>query len=261
VIVENRVGAGGNIGGDDVYKSEPDGNKLLVSSPGPIAINQGLYKKLPFDPTQWAAVSIIASVPNALIVSPTLPVKSAQEFIAYVKAHPGQVTYATQGNGTTSHLTAKLFESLTGTQMIQVPYKGDTPALTDLAGGHVTAFFGNIGASMSLHKSGRVRILAVADSRRSGALPDVPTFAEAGLANMKSVTWYAVVAPPATPLDVRMKISGMVANAVADAGTQKQFNEMGLTAVGSNVNETAKFLREETDRWQKVIREADVKLD
>jgi tripartite-type tricarboxylate transporter receptor subunit TctC len=184
VIVENHVGAGGNIGGELVYRAPPDGSTLLVSSPGPIVINQGLYPALPFDPTKWAPVTILGSVPNALIVSPTLPVKTAEEFIAYVKAHPGRVTYATQGNGTTSHLTGKLFELLTGTQMVQVPYKGDAPALTDLAGGQVDVFFGSVGAALALHRSGKVRILAVADSHRAAALPDLPTMEEAGLKGM-----------------------------------------------------------------------------
>jgi tripartite-type tricarboxylate transporter receptor subunit TctC len=261
VIVENRVGAGGDIGGDYVYKSDADGHTLLVSSPGPIAINQGLYPNLPFDPTKWSPVTVLASVPNALIVSPNLPVKTAQEFVAYVKAHPGRVTYATQGNGTTSHLTAKLFESLTGTQMIQVPYKGDTPALTDLAGGQVNAFFGNVGASLALHRAGKVRILAVADARRAAALPDVATFAEIGLPGMKSVTWYAMVAPPATPLATRTKLNGWISKAMADPASQQTLRDMGLDPVGSGIEQTATFLRDETARWQKVILDAKVKLE
>jgi tripartite-type tricarboxylate transporter receptor subunit TctC len=261
VIVDNRVGAGGGIGADAVYKSEPDGHTLLVSSPGPIAINQGLYPNLPYDPTQWAPVAVLASVPNALIVSPRLPVKNAQEFVAYAKAHPGQVTYATQGNGTTSHLTAKLFESLTGTQMIQVPYKGDTPALTDLAGGQVDAFFGSVGAALQLHKAGKVRLLAVADSHRAAALPEVPAFAEVGLPGMRSVTWYAMVAPPGTPLATRTRISTLVSTALAGAGMQQKLHDMGVDAIGSNVEQTTVFLRDETARWQKLIRDANVKLE
>jgi tripartite-type tricarboxylate transporter receptor subunit TctC len=261
VIVENRVGAGGDIGGEYVYRSDPDGQTLLVSSPGPIAIDQGLYPKLPFDPTKWAPIAILASVPNALIVSPTLPVKTAQEFVAYVKAHPGRVSYATQGNGTTSHLTAKLFESLTGSQMIQVPYKGDAPALTDLAGSQVDAFFGNVGASLALHRAGKVRILAVADARRAAALPDVPTFAEVGLPGMKSITWYAMVAPPATPLATRTQLGAWVSNAMADTATQQKLRDLGLDPVSLSIDQTTSFLREETARWQKVIRDAHVKLE
>ena len=151
IIVENRTGAGGNIGAEFVFKSEPDGATLLLSSPGPIAINHGLYPKLTFDPTKWLAVAIIASVPNALVVSNKFPVSSGGEFINYSKINSEKITYASQGNGTTSHLTAKMFEVATGSTLIHIPYKGDSPALADLAGSQVDSFFTNISAAIALH--------------------------------------------------------------------------------------------------------------
>ena len=172
VIVENKPGAGGNIGADIVAKSEPDGHTLLVSPPGPIAINQSLYPKLPYDASKWVPVTVLAAVPNVLAVSNQLPVKNLQEFIAYLKANPGKVSYASQGNGSTSHLTANLFQTLTGTQMTHIPYKGTAPALTDLAGGQVDAFFDNLGSSGPLHKAGKIRIFAVADSKRAPTIKE-----------------------------------------------------------------------------------------
>ena len=260
-IVENRTGAGGNTGAEAVFGAEPDGHTLLVSSPGPIAINQGLYPKLAFDPTKWTPVAIIAAVPNALVASNKLPVKTAQEFVAYAKANPGKVSYASQGNGTTSHLTAKLFESATGTSMIHVPYKGDTPALTDLAGSQVDVFFSNLGATLPLHRAGKVRILAIADSKRAAALPDVPTFAELGLPMMQAVTWYAVVAPPGMPAAAVQPLNAAAVEVLGQPDVRQRFAELGLDAVGGSPEQAARFIRSETERWQKVIRDAKVTLE
>jgi tripartite-type tricarboxylate transporter receptor subunit TctC len=261
MIVENRTGAGGNIGADAVFKSDADGHTMLLSSPGPIAINQGLYPKLSFDPTKWVAVTVIAAVPNALVVSPKLPVKTAQEFLTHVKANPGKLSYASQGNGTTSHLTAKLFETITATEMVHVPYRGDTPALTDLAGSQVDVFFANLGATLPLHKAGKIRILAVADSKRASSLPAVPSFAELGLPQMQAVTWYAVVAPPGTPAAVVQTLNAAVVDAIRQPDVQKRFAELGLEPVGSAPDQAARFIRDEAVRWQKVVKDAKVTID
>lgn len=262
VIVENKTGAGGNIGAAEVFsRSKPGESTIMISSPGPIAINQGLYPKLPYDPSQWVAIGTIAAVPNALIVSPNLPIKTAQEFTSYAKQSAGRVSYASQGNGTTSHLTANLFSSLTGATMVHVPYKGDAPALAALSGGQVDAFFGSVGASITLHNSGKVRILAVADAKRSSALPDVPTFAEIGLPAMQSVTWYAAVTAPNTPAPEVRHLNAVLNEALAKPAMRERLAKLGLDPLQKSAAESADFIKQQTQVWQKVIRDAKVTID
>lgn len=261
VVVENRTGAGGNIGAESVAKAEPDGHTLLVSPPGPIAINQNLYAKLGYDATRWVPVTVLAAVPNVLAVRSNLPVKSIEEFVAYVKANPGKVSYASQGNGSTSHLSANLFQSLTGTQMVHVPYKGTAPALTDLAGGQVDVFFDNLSSSAPLHKAGKIRILGVSDSKRSAVLPAVPSFAEAHLPGMHAVTWFAVVAPAGTPADAVQTLHSALVEALNLPDVQQRFAEQGAEVVGNTPEQMARFVRGEAAKWQKVIREASVTVD
>ena len=174
VIVENRAGAGGNIGAEAVAGAAPDGYVLLASPPGPIAINDNLYKKLAFQPSKFEPIVVLGTVPNVLVVKPAFPAKTAQELIAHVRANPGAVNFASQGNGSTSHLSAMLFQKLTGTEMRHVPYRGTTPALQDLMGNHVDLFFDNLGSSLPLHSAGNVRILALGSPSRVPSLPDMP---------------------------------------------------------------------------------------
>jgi len=262
VLVENRTGAGGNIGAELVAKAEADGHTLLVSPPGPIAINQTLYPKLPYDATKWVPVTVLAAVPNVLAVSQKLPVKNVQEFVAYLKANPGKVSYASQGNGSTSHLTANLFQSLTGTQMLHVPYKGTAPALTDLAGGQVDVFFDNLSSSMPLHKAGKIRILAVADTKRSPVLKEVPAITEAGgVPGMQAVTWFAVVAPPGTPAAAVQTLNQAMVEALKLPEVQSRFAEQGAEVVGNSSEQMGRFVRTEAARWAKVIKDANVTVD
>lgn len=261
VVVENRTGAGGNIGAEVVAKAEPDGYTLLVSPPGPIAINQSLYPKLAYDATKWIPVTVLATVPNVLAVSQKLPVKTVQEFVAYVKANPGKVSFASQGNGSTSHLTASLFQSITGTQMLHIPYKGTAPALTDLAGGQVDVFFDNLSSSMPLYKGGRIRILAVADSKRSPVLKEVPSFAESGLPAMQAVTWFAVVAPPGTPASVVQTLNSAFVEALKQPDVQQRFAEQGAEVVGNTPEQMGRFVRSEATRWNRVVKDANVTVD
>jgi len=261
VVVENKVGAGGNIGAEFVAKSDPDGHTLLVSPPGPIAINQSLYPKLTYDATKWVPITVLAAVPNVLAVSNKLPVNSVQELIAYVKANPGKVSYASQGNGSTSHLTANLFQSLTSTQMLHVPYKGTAPALADLAGGQVDVFFDNLSSSAALQKGGKIRILAVADTKRSPALPNVPSFNEAGISGMVAVTWFAAVAPSGTPPSVVQTLNAAIVEALRMPDVQQRFAEQGAEVVANTPEQMGRFVRDEAAKWQKVIRDSSVTVD
>nr|8HK9_A Chain A, Periplasmic terephthalate binding protein (TBP) [Piscinibacter sakaiensis]8HK9_D Chain D, Periplasmic terephthalate binding protein (TBP) [Piscinibacter sakaiensis] len=261
VLIDNRTGAGGNIGAEAVFRAEPDGNTLLASPPGPIAINHHLYRKMAFDPSKWEPVTVLATVPNVLVVNPRLPVKNVQEFIAYAKANPGKVTYGSQGNGTTSHLTASLFMQLTGTEMVHVPYKGTAPALVDLVGGQIDVFFDNISSSLPFHQAGKLRILGVADEQRSAALPEVPTFAEQGLPSMNAVTWFAVVAPPGTPAAKVAALQKSFAGALTQPEVQQKFAEQGAEPRGWDPARTGQFIRAESAKWDRVIRSANVRLD
>ncbi|MCV0441011.1 MAG: tripartite tricarboxylate transporter substrate binding protein [Hydrogenophaga sp.] len=261
VVVENRTGAGGNIGAETVFRSAPDGSTFLASPPGPIAINHHLYKKLPFDPTQWVPVTVMATVPNVLAVSTKLPVQSVAEFIAYLKANPGKVTYASQGNGSTSHLTASLFMQLTGTEMTHIPYRGTAPALVDLVGGQVDVFFDNLSSSAQFHTTGKLRILAIADAVRSAALPQVPTFEESKVAGMNAVTFFAVVAPPGTPAATAAALQKQIADAMAMPDVKSRFAEQGAEPRGWSPEQTGRFIQAESDKWNKVIKSANVTLE
>jgi tripartite-type tricarboxylate transporter receptor subunit TctC len=261
VVVENRTGAGGNIGADVVFRAEPDGKTLLASPPAPIAINQHLYKKLGFDPARWVPVTVLATVPNVLVVNPKLPVHNVAEFIAYLKANPGKVSFASQGNGTTSHLTASLFMQLTGTEMTHVPYKGTAPALVDLIGGQVDVFFDNVSSSLQFERTGKVRILAVADEQRSKALPNVPTFAEQKLPAMNAVTWFAVVAPPGTPAATVDATQKAMAAALALPDVKQKFAEQGAEPRGWDSVRTGQFIQSESAKWHKVIQAAKVTME
>jgi len=261
VVVENRAGAGGNIGAEFVARSDPDGGTLLASPPGPIAINHHLYKSLSFDPTKWVPVTVLATVPNVLAVSTKLPVNTLAEFIAYVKANPGKVSYASQGNGSTSHLTAGMFMELTGTKMVHIPYKGTAPALVDIVGGQVDVFFDNISSSAPFHQGGKLKILAVADDQRSNILPQVPTFEEARLPGMIAVTFFSVVAPPGTPAAVAEAHQKQFAAALQNPEVKQKFAEQGAVARGWTPERTAQFIRAESGRWSKVIQSANVKVE
>jgi tripartite-type tricarboxylate transporter receptor subunit TctC len=261
VIIENRSGAGGNIGAETVASSAPDGYTLLASPPGPIAINENLYKRLSFRPADLMPITVLGTAPNVLDVRPGFPAKTVKELIDYARANPGKVTFASQGNGTTSHLTAILFEKLTGTKMVHVPYRGTAPALQDIMGNTVDLFFDNLGSSMSLHIGGKLSILGVCGNERVPSLPDIPTVREAGLPDFTSVTWFALMAPKGTPHAIVAKLNLAVTEILKEPDIQSQFVKLGVQPAPMDIPATAKFIDEERIRWGEIIKSAGVTID
>ncbi|HLX79506.1 MAG TPA: tripartite tricarboxylate transporter substrate binding protein [Burkholderiales bacterium] len=260
VVIENRAGAGGNIGAEAVFKAEPDGITLLCSPPGPLSINHNLYKALGYDPAKFAPITVLAVVPNVVTARFDLPADSILELIAYAKANPGKVTYASQGNGSTSHLSAQMLQSMAGLDLVHVPYKGEGPALVDIVAGRVDIFIGNLAAALKYHQAKRAKILAVASTRRSPVLPDIPTVAEAGLPGFISSAWFGLVAPPGTPPAVLSRVNADAVEALKLPDVQARFLEQGAEPVGNTPAEMAAFVKEEMARWQKVIQTANVTL-
>ncbi len=261
VVVENLPGAGGNIGAQAVARAEPDGHTLFASPPGPLVINRFLYRQLPFDPTRFVPVTVMAKVPNLVVAGPKLAARTVAELVAEARARPNELTYASQGNGSTSHLTGAMFEALTGTRLIHVPYRGEAPALVDVVAGQVDLMFGNLTAALPQYQGNRLRILAVTDQARASVIPAVPTAAEAGVANFISAAWFALAAPPGTPAALAARISAQVAEALRAPALVARYAELGAAPVGQPPAATAAFFAEEAERWSNVIRFAQVTLD
>jgi tripartite-type tricarboxylate transporter receptor subunit TctC len=257
-VVENRAGGGGNIGAEAAFTAEPDGYTLLATQPAPITANVALYKKLNFDPAALEPVAVMASFPNTLLVRQEFPAKTVQEFIAYAKANPGKVNYASQGAGTTSHLTAELFNTVAGVKLVHVPYRGTGPALNDLVAGHVDLIFMQLSSALKLHQGGKARILAVTTDKRLDVLPDIPTLIEVGVPNFVSDTWNAISAPPKTPKPIIAKLNRAINDILDEPETKARFRQLNLTAGGGSPEDMAKLKKEETERWTKVIRDAGI---
>jgi tripartite-type tricarboxylate transporter receptor subunit TctC len=260
IIVENKGGQGGNLGADAVYTSPPDGYTLLASQPAPITTNPLLYKSMTFDPKNFVSVAMMTAIPNVVLVRADFPAKTIEEFIAYVKANPGKVNYASQGNGTTSHLTAEMFAQAIGGKMNHIPYRGTAPAVNDLAGGHVDVMFNELATSLQLARAGKARILAVTTAKRVPQLPDVKTLQEAGLSGFVSDTWNAISAPPKTPAAIVAKINAAVNAALTTPELKSHFETMGLQPVGGTPANMAAIVKADTERWGQVIKTANVKL-
>ncbi len=262
-VVENRGGAGGNIGADLVAKSPPDGYTLLMGTVGTHAINPSLYQKMPYDHVKdFVPVVLVAGVPNVLVVNPSLPVKSVQELIAYAKANPGKVNFASSGSGTSIHLSAELFKTMAGVSMQHVPYKGSAPALADLAGGQVDLMFDNLPSALPLIKAGKLRAIAVTSQQRASALPDVPTIAESGLPGFEATSWFGLLAPAGTPRDAIAKVNGEVAKWLATPeAKEKLASQGGIVGNGLTPEDFSRHIASETTKWQKVVKESGAKVD
>ena len=258
VVVENRAGAAGNIGAEYVFTSDPDGYTLLAAQPAPLTVNPLMYKNMNSDPKNFVPVTIMTSIANVLMVRPDFPAKTAQELIAYAKANPGHVNYASQGIGTTSHLTAALFETVTGTKLVHVPYKGTAPALNDLISSHVDMIFMELASAIKLHQAGRARILAVATAKRVETLPDIPTLDEAGLKGFESGTWNAIAAPPKTPDAIVAKLNKAINEVLASPEARDHFEKINLRAAGRTPAEAKAFITHETEVWGGVVKAAGV---
>ena len=258
-VVENRAGANGNLGGAHVAASAADGHTIMFSTTGPLSLNKLIYKSTTFDPLKdFTPIILFAEVPLMVSAHPSVPAKNIQELVAYVKANPGKVNYASQGIGTTSHLSGALFETVTGTKLVHVPYKGTGPALNDIIASHVDIIFMEMASAIKLHEAGRARILGVATTKRIPALPDIPTLDEAGVKGFESGTWNAIAAPPKTPDAIVQKLNKAIVEVLNSPEAQEHFAKLSLRAGGGTPAETKAFIKHETEVWGGVIKAAGV---
>jgi tripartite-type tricarboxylate transporter receptor subunit TctC len=258
VVVENRAGAGGNIGASAVAAAEPDGYTLLASPPGPLAINGSLYKQLSYSPAAFEPMIILAEVPNVLALRKDFPANTVYELIAYAKANPGKINYGSQGRGTTSHLTAEMFQTMTNIKMTHIAYRGTAPALVDLAGGVVDLMFDNLASTLPLHNAGRIKIYAVGSTLRTDLLPELPTMREVGLKEFQSVTWFAIAGPAKTSALVINRINEAVGAILQEPAARAQFLALGAKPVGGSAADMARFVAIESKRWGEVIKSANI---
>jgi len=262
VVIDNRPGAGGNIGSDAVAKAPPDGYMLLMGAVGTHAINASLYKKMPYDAVKdFAPVILVATVPNALVVHPSVPAKSVKELITYSKANPGKLNFGSSGNGTSVHLSGELFKSLTGIDMQHVPYKGSGPAMTGLLGGEIQMMFDNLPSAIQHIKSGKLRPLGVTSAKRSPALPEVPTIAEAGVPGYEATSWFGVLAPAGTPRDIVGRLNGEINKILELPDTHKRLEEQGAEPAGGTPDQFAALIGREIPKWAKVVKDSGAQVD
>jgi tripartite-type tricarboxylate transporter receptor subunit TctC len=260
-VVENKPGANTVIGVDYVAKSVPDGYTLLIVA-FPFAVTPSLLRNMPYDTVRdFAPVILAATSPNALVVNPTLPVKSVGELIALAKAKPGSLSYASTGNGSSNHISMELFKSLAGVDIVHIPYKGSGPAVTDLLGGQVHLMFDNAPNVMPQVKAGKLRALGMSGAKRSSIAPDIPTIAESGVPGYEVAVWFGLVAPAGTPRDIVMKLNGEVLKILAMADVRERFQSQGVEPVGSTPEQFGEHIKSQMVKWGKVVRDAGVKAE
>lgn len=260
IVIENKPGAAGNIAAEFVYGSEPDGYTLMAAPPPPLSINVSLYPKLNYEPSKFVPITILSIVPNALMVHPSVPVNTVQELIAFAKANPDKLSYASQGNGSTAHLTAELFKQKTGTKMVHVPYKGDAPAVADLLAGHVNVMFGNVAQASAHLRSGKLKVLAVTSAKRISSMPNTVAMQEI-VPGVVAVAWFAMVAPPKTPTAIVNRLSSLIGEILRTPEMVRRFAEVGAEPIGNTPEEMALWMKEDTERWRQVIKNGGVTID
>jgi tripartite-type tricarboxylate transporter receptor subunit TctC len=261
VVIDNRAGAAGTIGADHVAKSAPDGYTFLVAGPGAISVATLVFSKLPYVPTRdLAPVSTLVTMPYILVTHPSLPVRNARDLIALAKANPGKLNMASGGAGTGQHLAGELFNMMAGIRMVHVPYKGTAPAIADIMGGHADLTFSDPSVLPQV-KSGKLKAIGVSGTRRYEPLADVPVIAQTGLPGFDAINWYPMMAPGATPKEIVARMNAEVLKALKDNGVRERLLSQGLIPAGNSPGELAAFIREDTKRWEPVIKATGVKLD
>jgi tripartite-type tricarboxylate transporter receptor subunit TctC len=262
VIVDNRGGAGGNIGAAAVAKSVADGYTLLMGTVGTHAINASLYKDLPFDPVKhFAPVSLVAQAPVVLVVHPSAPAKTLKEFVALAKSKPGQITFGSAGSGSPGHLTGELFKDMAGVDLVHVSYKGSAPAISDLLGGQIQAMFDPIQATLSHVKGGKLRMLAVSSPKRASAFPDVPTIAEAGVPGFETTAWWAVFVPAGTPKEAITKLNTGIVKIMRSPAMKERLHKLDIEPIGSTPDQLAAFMKTETGKWARAVKSSGATVD
>lgn len=262
IIIDNRPGASGMIGTEMAARAEPDGYTLLMGSGGPLTINPALYAKLPYDPIKdFIPITVIAVVPNIVVANPSLPVHSIKELIALAKSEPGKLAFASTGNGTPGHLAGEMFKTMTGTDMLHVPYKGSAPSVSAVLGGEVALNFTTTPPVVPLVKSGKLRALAVTSSTRIPDLPDVPTMAESGLPGYEAISWFGVVAPRGTPDAIVKKLSADLVTVIDSAQVRKQILDTGSIPLANTPEQMEKMIADDTAKWARVIKESHIHLE
>ncbi|WP_020655733.1 Bug family tripartite tricarboxylate transporter substrate binding protein [Massilia niastensis] len=261
-VIDNRAGGGGNIGSAAVARANPDGKTILITSSAPIVINPSLYKKMAFDPAKdLAPVTNLLRVPLVLVAHPSVPAKSLKELMAHIQSKKGNFSFASSGSGTPQHLTGELFNSVAKLNMVHVPYKGSAPAISDVLGGHIPIMFDSTIAIMPHIKSGKVKPIAISSAKRSPLLPDVPTFAEAGLPAIESYAWYGMFAPAKTPKNVIAKINAETIKVMKAPEFQKVLADTGSDFVGDTPENFGKFVTAEAAKWGKVVKDSGATVD